>query len=65
METERLPAQKVLFTDETYFFIQGQQIFPVRRHKNEKVKKDHIRQTVKHPVKNSFGMFSADMDKKN
>jgi len=53
--------KKVLFSDESHFFVQGQQCRQekVRRSYGEKITKGHILQNVKHPQKIMFwGCFS-------
>lgn len=52
--------RKVLFTDESHFFVQGQQVRYVRRSSGDKLSYQHVNQTVKHPQKVMFwGCFSA------
>ena len=49
----------VLFSDESHFFVQGQQSQHVRRTVGEPVTESHINQFVKHPEKKMFwGCFS-------
>jgi transposase len=51
--------RKVLFTDESHFFVQGQRSQHVRRSQGEKLRDCHIDQYVKHPQKKMFwGCFS-------
>jgi transposase len=51
--------KKVLFSDETYFMVQGQHSRYVRKHRDENLTSAHISQTVKYPVKTMFwGCFS-------
>ena len=51
--------RKVLFSDESHFFVQGQRSQHVRRSVDEPVRECHIDQSVKHPVKKMFwGCFS-------
>jgi hypothetical protein len=45
---------KVMFTDETYFFVQGYRKTVVRRIQAEPLRTGHIQQTVKHPPKRRF-----------
>ena len=50
---------KVLFSYESHFMVQGEQSQFVRRSKSEKIRLSHINQDVKHPVKEMFwGSFS-------
>ncbi len=52
--------RKVLFTDESHFFVQGQQIRYVRRASGESLTCQHVNQTTKCPEKVMFwGCFSA------
>lgn len=51
--------KRVIFSDESHFFVQGQKVQYVRKRANEKVRACHIKQTVKHPDKKMFwGCFS-------
>uniref|UniRef100_A0A3Q3J165 Transposase Tc1-like domain-containing protein n=1 Tax=Monopterus albus TaxID=43700 RepID=A0A3Q3J165_MONAL len=51
--------RKVLFSDESHFFVQGQRSQHVRRSPTEKLCNAHIDQRVKHPQKKMFwGCFS-------
>jgi len=51
--------KKVLFSDESQFFVQGLQCRHVRRSDGEKITKGHIIQNVKHLQKKIFwGCFS-------
>lgn len=51
--------RRVLFSDESHFVVQGSNVSHVRRSDGEKISPNHIRQTVKHPVKKMFwGCFS-------
>lgn len=51
--------RKVMFTDESHFFVQGQRSQHVRRSQGEKYQDCHIDQYVKHPQKKMFwGCFS-------
>jgi len=50
-------GKHVLFSDESHFVVQGQQKRYVRRRQGEKVTKQHINQTVKHPQKKMFWAF--------
>uniref|UniRef100_A0A3Q3J3I1 Tc1-like transposase DDE domain-containing protein n=1 Tax=Monopterus albus TaxID=43700 RepID=A0A3Q3J3I1_MONAL len=51
--------EKVLFSDESHFFVQGQRSQHVRRSPTEKLCNAHIDQRVKHPQKKMFwGCFS-------
>ncbi|KAK9751429.1 hypothetical protein QE152_g5027 [Popillia japonica] len=52
-------CRKVLFSDESHFFVQEQRSCYVRKRVNEKFATAHIDQTVKHPLKKMFwGCFS-------
>ena len=52
--------RKVLFSDETHFIVQGQQVRYIRRASGEALSHQHVNQTVKHPQKVMFwGCFSA------
>ena len=46
--------QKVLFSNESYFMVQGEQSQFVRKSKGEKIRSSHINQGVKYPVKKMF-----------
>ena len=51
--------RKVLFSDESHFYVQGQRSQYVRRSDGEELKPCHIQQYVKHPEKQMFwGCFS-------
>ena len=51
--------RRVIFSDETYMFVQSQRSQQVRRSQNEKIRNAHIDQHVKHPQKKMFwGCFS-------
>ena len=51
--------RRVIFSDETHMFVQGQRSQHVRRSQNEKIRNAHIDQRVKHPQKKMFwGCFS-------
>lgn len=51
--------KKVLFSDESHFFVQGMRHQFVRRTDSEPLLAAHIEQSVKHPVKQMFwGCFS-------
>ena len=51
--------RKVLFSDETHFFVQGHQARYVRRSSDEPISPLHVNQAVKHPQKVMFwGCFS-------
>ena len=51
--------RKVLFSDESHFFVQGQRSLHVRRSPGEKLRESHINQFIKHPLKKMFwGFFS-------
>jgi len=51
--------RKVIFSDESHFFVQGQRSQHVRRSSGEKIRDSHIDQCVKHPLKKMFwGCFS-------
>ena len=51
--------RRVIFSDETHMFVQGQRNQHVRRSQNEKIRNAHIDQRVKHPQKKMFwGCFS-------
>lgn len=53
--------RKVLFTDESHFFVQGQRSQHIRRSQGEKIRDCHIDQHVKHPAKKMFwGCFGYD-----
>ena len=43
--------RRVIFSDETHMFVQGQKSQHVRRSQNEKIRNAHIDQRVKHPQK--------------
>ena len=51
----------VLFSDESYFQVQGQRVQYVRRANNEATTSHHLQQTVKHPVQKMFwGCFTHE-----
>ena len=50
--------KKVLFSNETYFLVQGQYRHYVRRDEGKRVTEYHINQTVKHCQKMFWGSFS-------
>ena len=51
--------RRVLFSDESHFYVQGQRSQHVRRSPEEKVSEHHIDQAVKHPEKKMlWGSFS-------
>lgn len=53
--------RKVIFSDETHFFVQGQRSQHVRISPGETLNDSHINQTVKHPQKKMFwGCFGYD-----
>jgi len=45
---------KVLFSDETHFFVQGKRVPFVRRSSSDKISPTHLKQRVKHPLKVMF-----------
>ena len=52
-------GKKVLFSDETHFFVQGRHSKYVRISEGEKLSPMHFNQAVKHPEKKMFwGCFS-------
>ena len=52
---------KVLFSDESHFFVQGHNPQFVRRSQDEPLRQEHIFQGVKHPDKEMFwGCLSAE-----
>lgn len=52
--------EKVLFSDESHFLVQGQRSRYVRKSRSETLSHKHIEQTVKHPTKKMFwGCFSV------
>lgn len=53
--------RKVIFSDESHFFVQGQRSQHVRRSLGEKLRDSHINQCVKHPQKRCSGAVSATM----
>ncbi|KAK9885164.1 hypothetical protein WA026_010674 [Henosepilachna vigintioctopunctata] len=53
--------KKVVFSDETHFFVQGYKSSVVRRSDGETLRPDHIQQTVKYPSKQMFwGFFTTN-----
>ena len=51
--------RRMIFSDETHMFVQGQRSQHVRRSQNEKIRNAHIDQHVKHPQKKMYwGCFS-------
>ena len=53
--------RKVMFSDESHFFVQGQRSQHVRRSPGEKLRECHIDQNVKHPEKKCSGVVSVSM----
>ncbi len=53
--------KRVIFSDESLFFVQGQTVPYVRKRKQDKVTSAHIKQMVKHPDKKMvWGCFRED-----
>ena len=53
--------RRVIFSDETHMFVQGQRSQHVRRSQNKKIRNAHIDQRIKHPQKRCFGDVSVFM----
>ena len=48
---------KVVFSDESHFYVQGHNTQYVRRSNDEPICKEHLIKTVKHPEKNVLGLL--------